>query len=164
MTEQKKILYGVFGGAILLHVLILASKWFAIGLVVAAMLVLLFALWKATTGGRVSMGAALLGAFLEEKEGYVRDQLRQQFGLERERVRFDVVAHSMGGLVLRYYLRYGGEVLRPDGAAPPLTWAGADAVDHVIFCGTPNAGSINSIRWVRRRASVPCASASIRRR
>ena len=62
MTEQKKILYGVFGGAILLHILILASKWFAIGLLAAALLVLLFALWKATTGGRISMGAAFFGA------------------------------------------------------------------------------------------------------
>ena len=36
--------------------------------------------------------------------------LRTQGGSDR-RIRFDVVAHSMGGLLLRYYLQYGSQLL-----------------------------------------------------
>lgn len=56
-------------------------------------------------------------------------------------VRVDVVAHSMGGLVLRYYLRYGPAPLPEDGSLPPLTWEGAQRIEHAIIVGTPNAGS-----------------------
>jgi len=58
----------------------------------------------------------------------------------------DVIAHSMGGLVLRYYLRYGPTPLPDDGSAPPLTWEGAEHVEHAILIGTPNAGSVLALR------------------
>jgi hypothetical protein len=60
-------------------------------------------------------------------------------------IRFDVVAHSTGGLVLRYYLRYGDADLPGDGSLPPLTWAGADLVGRAILVGTPNAGGIGAL-------------------
>ncbi len=68
----------------------------------------------------------------------------QENGIEREKV--DVVAHSMGGLVLRYYLRYGPVPLPDDGSLPTLTWAGAEYVDHAILIGTPSGGSPLSLR------------------
>ena len=77
------------------------------------------------------------------------DTVRNFVAAERggnDDVKVDIVTHSMGGLLLRYYLRYGGEILKPDGSAPPLTWAGAQVTDHAIFCGTPNAGSMNAIK------------------
>ncbi len=58
----------------------------------------------------------------------------------------DVIAHSMGGLVLRYYLRYGPNPLPDDGSLPPLTWEGADYVEEAILIGTPSAGSVLSFR------------------
>jgi pimeloyl-ACP methyl ester carboxylesterase len=58
----------------------------------------------------------------------------------------DVVAHSMGGLVLRYYLRYGPHPLADDGSLPPLTWEGAEYVERAILIGTPSAGSVLSLR------------------
>ncbi len=59
-----------------------------------------------------------------------------------EPVKFDVVAHSMGGLLLRYFLRYGSQLLPYDGSLPRLTWAGAELVNTAIIIGTPNAGSL----------------------
>ena len=57
-------------------------------------------------------------------------------------IKFDVVAHSMGGLVLRYFLRYGGQPLPLDGSRPTATWAGAACVDTAVIVGAPNAGSL----------------------
>jgi len=54
--------------------------------------------------------------------------------------RFNVVGHSMGGLVARYYLRYGSA--EPGG---PVTWAGARRIAQLILVATPNAGSIFSL-------------------
>jgi pimeloyl-ACP methyl ester carboxylesterase len=54
--------------------------------------------------------------------------------------RFNLVGHSMGGLVARYYLRYGGA--EPGG---PVTWEGARRISQLILVATPNAGSIFSL-------------------
>lgn len=55
--------------------------------------------------------------------------------------RFNLVGHSMGGLVARYYLRYGDA--EPGG---PVTWAGARRISQLIQVATPNAGSIFSLQ------------------
>ncbi len=60
-------------------------------------------------------------------------------------MKFDIVAHSMGGLLTRYFLRYGAEDLPKDGSVPEVTWAGAEHVDKVIIIGTPNAGAVGAI-------------------
>ncbi len=64
----------------------------------------------------------------------------------KESLRFDLVAHSMGGLVARYMLRYGDQPLPADGSLPELNWKGAKLVERVILVGTPNAGSAEAIR------------------
>lgn len=61
-------------------------------------------------------------------------------------VRVELVAHSMGGLVARYYLMYGTAELPEEGPLPPPTWAGAKYVRRLIMIGTPNAGSALSVR------------------
>jgi hypothetical protein len=50
--------------------------------------------------------AARLHEFILAKKAYVEAEMKRRYGVERE-VRFDVVAHSMGGLLARYYLLYG---------------------------------------------------------
>jgi pimeloyl-ACP methyl ester carboxylesterase len=92
--------------------------------------------------------AARLGQFIREQKEYVEAKLKAR-GIERE-VKFDIVAHSMGGLITRYFLRYGEEPLPAGGSDPDITWAGADFVDKAIIVGTPNAGSYHAFRQLLR--------------
>ena len=55
-------------------------------------------------------------------------------------VRFNVVAHSMGGLITRYAAMYGDRDI-PSGKLKP-TWAGAKHLDKIFLLGTPNEGSL----------------------
>ncbi len=57
----------------------------------------------------------------------------------------DIVAHSMGGLISRYYLRFG-EVDTLDDNDFPITMAGAERVRRVVLLGTPNLGSVEALK------------------
>jgi len=58
--------------------------------------------------------------------------------------RFDIVAHSMGGLLLRYYLRYGTRPMALDGSTMRCTWAGAEMVNRAVIVASPAGGSVMS--------------------
>lgn len=77
--------------------------------------------------------------------GAVIDRIRRVRGDPEQKV--DVVAHSAGGLVARYFVRYGGrDVLdRADPEATIDTTAG-QAVRRVILVGTPNYGSVSALQ------------------
>lgn len=56
----------------------------------------------------------------------------------------DIVAHSMGGLITRYYMRYGTvDVLNNKELQPNLE--GAKNIRKAVFLGTPNLGVILSV-------------------
>lgn len=59
-------------------------------------------------------------------------------------LKFDIVAHSMGGLITRYFLRYGTEDVLLSNHLK-VTWAGAAWVNKIILLGTPNLGSLSAI-------------------
>ena len=61
--------------------------------------------------------------------------------LKRPDLKFDIVAHSMGGLISRYAAMYGDADLPAGHAKPHPTWAGAKYFDKIILLGTPNEGS-----------------------
>jgi len=88
--------------------------------------------------------AKRLHAFVEEKRAYVAKEREKRFGTKDADVRFDIVAHSMGGLLTRYFLMYGDADLPDEGPLPPVTWEGASHVDRVVLVGTPNAGSVKA--------------------
>lgn len=71
------------------------------------------------------------------------DQIRHDY--RDPDLKVDIVAHSMGGLVARYFLRYGAEdVLASERFRP--TQAGASKVRKMILLGTPNWGSISGLQ------------------
>jgi pimeloyl-ACP methyl ester carboxylesterase len=90
--------------------------------------------------------AAKLDAFIE--------QIRRDYGDAALKV--DIVAHSMGGLVTRYFLRYGARdvlpILHRDDFRVPD--AGAAKVRTAILLGTPNLGSANSMHGFIEGADV----------
>ena len=97
----------------------------------------------------ISESAALLAQHIEEKDAYTRQQYLERYGIQNPNIKFDIVAHSMGGMVARYYLRYGNQPLPDDGSLPVLTWEGARRVGRVFIVGTPNRGSTQAISEMR---------------
>ena len=87
----------------------------------------------------IAENARLLGRFIDQ----VRDFAAYDAGIKnRDEVKVDIVAHSMGGLLVRYFLAYGTKSLDEIGDEPEPDWSGVDAVEHAIIVGTPNAGSM----------------------
>ena len=97
----------------------------------------------------ISESAALLAQYIEAKDAYTRQQYLERYGIENPNIKFDIVAHSMGGMVARYYLRYGNQPLSDDGSLPELTWAGAQRVGRLFIVGTPNLGSTQAIKEMK---------------
>lgn len=88
--------------------------------------------------------AQRLHQFILEKRAYVQQEYLERFGIEKSDIKFDIVAHSMGGLITRYFLRYGSQDLNSDGSLPEITWEGAEYVDRAILIATPNGGSVDA--------------------
>jgi len=57
-----------------------------------------------------------------------------------------IIAHSMGGLVTTYYLRYGAQEPEMTSELPRETWSGAQKLDRVILAGVPFRGTIVRFR------------------
>jgi pimeloyl-ACP methyl ester carboxylesterase len=68
-------------------------------------------------------------------------------------LRFDIIAHSMGGLIARYYAMYGGRDVLSE-QTPQPDWAGAALINRLILIGSPNAGSFDAFRSIIQGYSV----------
>jgi len=89
--------------------------------------------------------AIALGRFIDKAKRQVAANRVEDGSLRTDPVRFDILAHSMGGLITRYYLRYGAnDVLgEPD---PAVTWAGAENISRAILIATPNFGAMQALK------------------
>ncbi|MEM6354102.1 MAG: hypothetical protein AAF844_00255 [Pseudomonadota bacterium] len=88
--------------------------------------------------------AQILDEFIKRKREQVRKVRAREFGVATADIKFDIVAHSMGTQVVRYYLMYGAQDLPEDGSLPALTWEGARNVAFVVLVAPPNAGSVSA--------------------
>jgi pimeloyl-ACP methyl ester carboxylesterase len=70
------------------------------------------------------------------------EEIRRDYGDPNLRV--DVLAHSMGGLIVRYYARYGTKDVL-DGNSFPVTGAGAAKLRRVALLGVPHQGATLAI-------------------
>jgi pimeloyl-ACP methyl ester carboxylesterase len=107
---------------------------------------------RATPGTPARKGERRLYVFAYD---WRQDNVEQARGLEalidairadhgNPDLRVDVVAHSMGGLIARYYLRYGTrDVL--DGMPALISLYGTQRVRKLILLGTPNFGAVSTL-------------------
>ena len=74
--------------------------------------------------------------------------------LQRPDLKFNIVAHSMGGLIARYASMYG-DVDLPQGEGPiQPTWAGAAHISKIVMIGVPNEGSTDAFASILEGYSV----------
>ena len=71
----------------------------------------------------------------------------------RSRLKVDIVAHSNGGLVARYFVRHGTDGLPTKGALQP-SHAGAKAVRRLLLVGTPNLGTLQPVLSLLRGEEI----------
>jgi hypothetical protein len=102
--------------------------------------------------------AARLHRYIQVKRRYLQLKYEQRYGIKNFDVQFDIIGHSMGGLVTRYYLRYGNQDLPADGSMPKLDWRGSKYVDRAIIVGTPNAGYLDTFLEMLQGGIFPPAA------
>jgi len=64
--------------------------------------------------------------------------------------KFTLVCHSMGGLLARYYMRYGDRDVLSDGEDFESDWKGAFNLKRVILIGIPNLGSMPVFKFLHQ--------------
>ncbi len=89
--------------------------------------------------------AARLYDFVLEKQQMLAKVYKDRHNVTGFDVNFDIIAHSMGGLITRYFLMYGNQDMPGNGTPPHLTWAGAEYVNNVAIVGSPNAGYLDTL-------------------
>lgn len=77
------------------------------------------------------------------------------YGIKDYNVQFNIIAHSMGGLLSRYYLRFGSADLPPEGKKADVTWDGSKFLERLIIVGTPNAGYLDTVLEMQRGRELP---------
>ncbi len=85
---------------------------------------------------------------------FVRRLEQLKAKLQRPDLKFNVVAHSMGGLIARYAAMYGDTDL-PDGDGPiQPTWIGGAHISKIVMIGVPNEGSADAFATIVEGYSI----------
>ena len=92
----------------------------------------------------IPANAARLKTFIDERRNDVQASYKRDYGIENAEVKFDLVAHSMGAVLARYFTRYGATDLA-SADANSVTWAGTKDVERLISIAPPNAGSLEAM-------------------
>ena len=86
--------------------------------------------------------------------GELIDEIKHKMGKPDQKV--DIVCHSAGGLIARYYAKYGTEDVLDRDPIPPPTYAGAKNINKIIMLGTPSYGTIESFKDIDNGLVIPC--------
>ena len=78
------------------------------------------------------------------------DELRTK--LKRPNLKFNIIAHSMGGLIARYALMYGKADLTARNIRP--NWKGASYFNNISLVATPNGGSLSALNSLLKGFSL----------
>jgi pimeloyl-ACP methyl ester carboxylesterase len=71
------------------------------------------------------------------------EQIRQDY--QDPKLKVDIIAHSNGGLIARYYLQYGPQTEQT--RQNPVAWTeGEKRIRRLAMLGTPNLGSVISVK------------------
>ncbi len=79
------------------------------------------------------------------------EQIRRDY--RRPALKVDIVAHSMGALLTRYYVRYGSEDVLDLNAFRP-NQHGAAKIRKAVLIGAPNLGSISGLQFFMKGFKV----------
>ena len=72
------------------------------------------------------------------------ERIRHDYG--NPDLKVDILAHSNGGLLARYYARYGvKDYLDSNFYKVPVTYDGASAIRRLLMVGTPNLGTLQPV-------------------
>ncbi len=71
--------------------------------------------------------------------------------LKKPSLKFDVLAHSMGGLIVRYAAMYGTADLT---GKPAPNWSGAKHFNKILLFGTPNQGAMGAMETLNEGYSI----------
>ena len=85
--------------------------------------------------------------------GAAIERIKKAQGLPDLKVR--LLCHSAGGLVARYYVKYGTVDVLAQDPLPPPNYAGAANVSKVVMLGTPNAGSLEAFQHLHEGLTIP---------
>lgn len=84
----------------------------------------------------------------KDNVGNARELIRQierlKDQLHRPDLQFNIIAHSMGGLIARYAAMYGNQDLPEGDAEIHPNWAGAQHINKIVMIGVPNEGSTDA--------------------
>lgn len=93
--------------------------------------------WRRTN----TENARQLSEFILQKREFLQKRYQEEYGIKDFDVQFNIIAHSMGGIITRYYLMYGD---KPLSSEPVPNWEGCKYVERVVIVGTPNLGFLNT--------------------
>jgi hypothetical protein len=101
--------------------------------------------------------ATKLHEFIQIKKSYLQESYERLYGVKNYDVKFDIMGHSMGGLLARYYLRFGIADLPELDEEVKVSWKGAENLHNVFLLGTPNAGYTDTLLELTRGIEIPPA-------
>jgi Lecithin:cholesterol acyltransferase len=81
--------------------------------------------------------------FIQQKRKKLQKKYEELYGIKNFDVKFNIIGHSMGGMITRYMLMYGDQTLPDKGVMLKPDWRGSKYVERAIIVGTPNLGYLN---------------------